>query len=162
MSGPSSNAVRVACDAMCGGLARWLRLFGVDTTYSPGIEDAELIEHALAEGRTVVSSDHKLFERRLLLSGQLEGLLLPVGLTLREQVRFVVGRMALRPGFPRCTHCNGELCAVRRSEVSDVVPARSLIWCREFFRCEDCGHVFWQGSHWRRIRREQAALGLRA
>jgi uncharacterized protein with PIN domain len=153
----TKTASRVACDAMCGGLARWLRLFGVDATYAPGIEDAELVRHALAEGRTVVSSDHKLFERRVLASGELLGIRLPVGLPLCEQVRFVAKRLRLRPGFPRCTRCNGELQAVRRAEVADVVPARSLIWARQFYRCRRCGHVYWEGTHCRRIRslREQ-------
>jgi uncharacterized protein with PIN domain len=136
---------------MCGGLARWLRLVGVDATYTPGIRDADLIEHALTESRTVLSSDHKLFERRLFTSGRLQGLQLPVGLKLREQVNFVTARLELRAGFPRCTTCNGELHPVARAEVGDVVPARSLIWMREFFRCGSCGHVYWEGSHWRRI-----------
>ena len=153
---------RVACDAMCGGLARWLRMFGVNATYTPGIDDAELIRQALAEARTVISSDHKLFERRLFSTGELKGLLLPVGLKLREQVRFVSERLTLKPGFPRCTTCNGELYPVTRAEVGDVVPARSLIWVREFYRCERCAHVFWEGSHWRRIGPERAALKRQA
>jgi uncharacterized protein with PIN domain len=151
-------ALRVACDAMCGGLARWLRLLGVDTTHAPGVEDAELVGHALAEARTVISSDHKLFERRVFTTGELKGLLLPVGLRLREQVRFVIDRLALKPGFPRCTVCNGELVPVSRADVGDVVPARSLIWVREFYRCVRCEHVFWEGSHWRRIGPERTAL----
>jgi len=136
---------------MCGGLARWLRLLGVDTTYAPGIDDAELVAQARAEGRTIISSDHKLFERRLLASGEVRGLQLPVGLPLREQVRCVVRRLGIRPGFPRCTLCNGQLLAVSRAEVADVVPARSLVWAREFYRCGRCQHVFWEGSHWQRI-----------
>jgi len=78
-------------------------------------------------------------------------LLVPVGLKLREQVRFVSDRLALKPGFPRCAACNGELGRVTRAEVADVVPARSLIWVGEFYRCQRCNHVFWEGSHWRRI-----------
>ena len=120
---------------MCGGLARWLRLFGVDTTFTPGIDDGDLVRHALDEGRTVISGDHKLFERRVFVTGELPGLLMPVGLKLREQVRFACERLGITPGFPRCTACNGELAAVRRSEVGDVVPARSLIWARKFYRC---------------------------
>ena len=149
---------RVACDAMCGGLARWLRIFGVDATYTPDIDDGELIEQALAQNRTVISSDHKLFERRLFATGELSGLLVPVGLKLREQVRFVSDRLAIKPGFPRCAACNGELGPVTRAEVADVVPARSLIWVRDFYRCQRCKHVFWEGSHWRRIGPERAAL----
>jgi hypothetical protein len=143
---------------MCGGLARWLRMFGVDTTYTPGIDDAELIRQALAEARTVISSDHKLFERRLFATGELKGLMLPVGLKLREQVRFASERLSLDPGFPRCATCNGELNPVARADVADVVPARSLIWVREFYRCQACDHVFWEGSHWRNIGPVRAAL----
>jgi len=143
---------------MCGGVARWLRILGVDTTFTPGIDDGDLVCHALAEGRVVVSSDRKLFERRVFATGQLRGLRMPAGLRLREQVRFVTQHLDLRRGFPRCPACNGTLRAVRRAEVADVVPARSLIWVREFFRCPGCGHVYWEGTHWRRIGPERARL----
>lgn len=136
---------------MCGGLARWLRVLGTDTSYAPGIDDGQLVEQALAEGRVVISSDGKLFERRLFTTGRLQGVRLPVGLKLRDQLRFAVRELGLSPGFPRCTLCNGELGAVGRDEVGDVVPARSLVWAREFYRCRDCQHVYWEGTHWRRI-----------
>jgi len=155
---PAKEPLRVACDAMCGGVARWLRIFGVDATYTPGIDDGELVREALAQGRLVISSDHKLFERRLFTTGELPGLFVPVGLKLREQVRFVTRRLAIKPGFPRCASCNGTLRPVARREVADVVPARSLVWVREFFRCENCEQVFWEGTHWRRIGPERALL----
>jgi len=143
---------------MCGGLARWLRVLGVDASYTPGIDDGELVQHALDDGRTVISCDRKLFERRLFARGQLGGLRMPVGLRLREQLRFVASRLDLPMGFPRCAACNGELAPVQRSDVADVVPARSLVWAREFFRCRRCQHVFWEGTHWRRIRAVRADL----
>jgi hypothetical protein len=150
VNGPHS--LKVACDAMCGGLARWLRVLGVDASYAAGIDDAALVTHALAEARVVISSDGKLFERRAFTTGQLRGVRLPVGLTLDEQLRCVARELAIAPGFPRCTLCNGSLEAASREAVGDVVPARSLVWAREFFRCRSCGHVFWEGTHWRRIR----------
>ncbi|MFH1746049.1 MAG: Mut7-C RNAse domain-containing protein [Planctomycetota bacterium] len=141
----------IACDAMGGGLARWLRVLGVDTSYTPGIDDGTLVQQALAEDRIVISSDGKLFERRLFTTGELRGLRLPVGLRLRAQVLYVGQHLALPLGPPRCSLCNGKLLPVSRAEVSDVVPARSLVWVRDFFRCQACEHVFWQGTHWRRI-----------
>ena len=136
---------------MCGGVARWLRVLGVDATWTPGIDDRELVAQALAEQRTVISSDGKLFERRLFATGRLTGIRLPVGLRLQDQLLFVVRELRIEPGFPRCTLCNGLLSPVSRAEVSDVVPARSLVWIREFHRCQDCRHVYWEGTHWRRI-----------
>jgi uncharacterized protein with PIN domain len=143
--------VRIACDAMFGGVARWLRMFGADTAFTPGIADAAIVSAALKESRIVVSSDRRLFERRAFTSGKLRGLFVPVGMPLDEQIRFVVNALALQPGFPRCTRCNGELVPVRRDEVADVVPARTLAWMREYHRCIECGGVFWEGTHWRRI-----------
>lgn len=147
---PAANP-RVACDAMCGGLARWLRLLGVDATFTSGIADADLVAQAFADGRTVISGDRRLFERRVFTRNLLPGLLLPVGLRLDAQVEFVVRALGLTAATPRCTACNGKLEPVGRDEVSDVVPARSLIWATDFQRCQACGHVFWKGTHWRRI-----------
>jgi uncharacterized protein len=154
--------LKIACDAMCGGLARWLRVLGVDTSYTPGIEDGTLVQHALAEGRIVISGDGKLFERRLFTTGRVRGLRLPVGLKLLDQLRFTVRALTLSPAFPRCTLCNGELDVVGRAEVGDIVPARSLIWATEYYRCRDCRHVFWEGTHWRRIKsvRDKIAADL--
>ena len=143
---------KVACDAMCGGVARWLRVLGVDASYTPDIGDAQLVEYAVAEKRVVISADGKMFERRLFTDGSLRGVRLPVGLKLLDQLRFVVRELGISAGFPRCSLCNGDLSAVTRAEIGDVVPARSLIWAREFYRCGQCGHVFWEGTHWRRIR----------
>ena len=147
---------------MCGGVARWLRVLGVDASYTPGIDDGDLVRHALAESRVVLSSDGKLFERRLFTTGELGRLRLPVGLKLQEQLRFVVRKLDIVPGFPRCTLCNGVLEEVSRAEVSDVVPARSLIWATEFYRCPVCRHIFWEGTHWQRIRavRDRIVGGL--
>jgi uncharacterized protein len=154
-----SPPMRIACDAMCGGLARWLRVLGVDASYTAGIDDAVLVQHAMEERRVLISSDRKLFERRLLATGELKGLLMPVGLRLRDQVSFTVRRLSLPVGFPRCTLCNGELLSVGRTEVADVVPARSLVWAQEFYRCGRCQHVYWEGTHWRRIRAVRDELG---
>lgn len=145
------DALRLAADAMCGGLARWLRLAGVDTSFTPGIDDAELVRQALAESRIVLTSDQKLLERRVFTTGRLGYVRLPVGLRREAQFLRVVETLHIRPGWPRCTVCNGRLLSVPRGKVADRVPARTLIWLREFYRCTDCDHVFWRGSHWRRI-----------
>lgn len=147
---------RFACDAMCGGLARWLRSLGYDTTYTPDIDDRTLIRHAAEERRTLLSTDGRMFERRVLASGEVRGLLIPRGLKRLDQVRFVVRALRLRPHYPRCPKCNGELERVRPDEVADVVPARSLVFASEFFRCLACGHVYWDGTHWQRIERLRA------
>jgi len=150
---PMSDAddLRFACDAMCGGLARWLRAIGYDATYSADIQDAELLREAAEQARVIISADGRLFERRVITSGQIRALRLPRGLKLREQLDWVVRAMRLPVREPRCTACNGELSRARRDEVQHIVPARSLVWASEFYRCRSCGKVFWNGTHWMRM-----------
>ena len=58
------------CDAMLGGLARWLRAGGYDAEFEYGIDDRALIERAAGSGRMILSSDGPLFERNILRSGK--------------------------------------------------------------------------------------------
>lgn len=159
----TDSELKVACDAMCGGVARWLRALGCDTFYQEGIDDRALVELAQRECRIVITSDTRLLERRVFTSGEIGSVLVPTGLKLDAQVEFVSRRLGVTPGTPRCTLCNGELIPVSREEVADVVPARSLIWGRGFGRCRACGHVFWEGTHWKRIAevRDRLATGAR-
>lgn len=148
---------RFACDAMCGGLARWLRALGYDARFWASIDDGELVRLAQHEGRIVISSDSRLFERRLIRDGTVAAVFLPRGLKRLDQVRFTVSRLGLRVREPRCMSCGGELRAAAAEEVGDRVPARSLIWATRFFECRACGRVLWNGSHWRRIEAVRAA-----
>ncbi len=144
---------------MCGGLARWLRAAGYDTSYTPDIDDGELVRQAESESRVLISSDNQIFERRLLRDGRVRGLALPRGLTLLKQLEYVVRRLRLRRATPRCMKCNGALTTRARADVADRVPARSLLWATEFFECGGCRGVFWNGTHWRRIERVLECLG---
>src|SRR5438552_1862899 len=53
--------LRIACDAMLGGLARWLRAAGYDACWQSGIDDHDLIRLARDQGRTLLSSDTRIF-----------------------------------------------------------------------------------------------------
>lgn len=149
MHGPGE--IRFACDAMCGGLARWLRAIGYDATWSADVDDGELVREADEQRRFLLSSDSGIFERRMITSGQVPALLLPRGLRLMEQLEYVVQQLKLPVRSPRCMACNGRLLPAAREEVAAEVPARSLVWARNFYRCGSCAKVFWEGSHWRRI-----------
>lgn len=148
---PADHDLAFACDAMCGGLARWLRALGYDADFDPHVEDRDLVQQAQREGRLLISSDARMFERRLLRDGIVRSLYLPRGLRLLDQVRFVVAELRLIVRDPRCMSCGGELRIVRAEDVGDRVPARSLIWATAFFECARCRRAFWNGSHWRRI-----------
>ena len=58
---------------------------------------------------------------------------------------------AIRP-FTRCMACNALLNPVSQEEVRGLVPARIAEVYDAFLRCEQCGRVYWKGSHYDRMR----------
>lgn len=142
---------RFACDAMLGGLARWLRAAGYDAAWRAGVEDRELIQEAHAKKCFVLSSDTRLFELALVRDGALSALWIPHRLTMQEQLAYVLAKLNLPLKEPRCMACGGDLIEVSREHVTARVPPRSLAWVQQFWECNRCGHVFWHGTHWPRI-----------
>jgi uncharacterized protein with PIN domain len=147
-----------ACDAMLGGLARWLRAAGYDASWHGGIADPELVRLAHAEGRTVLSSDGDVFEFALVRDGVVPSLFVPRGLAVQEQLAHVLRSLGLPLREPRCMACGGGLAELAREEAGGRVPPRSLARHDRFWECVRCGKVFWHGTHWREIiRRLQGA-----
>src|SRR5262249_42032190 len=116
---------RFACDAMLGGLARWLRAAGYDTTWQAGIDDWDLVRLAQREGRRLVSSDTGLFQIGIVRDGDVPALFIPHGLTRRKQLAFVLHHLRLVPREPRCMACGGALGQVPKEHVRDRAPPRS-------------------------------------
>jgi uncharacterized protein with PIN domain len=145
--------VRFLCDAMLGGLAKWLRAARYDTYYAregTDISDGSLTRKALEEGRVLLTSDGGFLERKPVRDRSVRFLEVP-HLPLEKQLQLVVDRFALTRRQSRCMECNGELGIVPPGAVSDRVPPGVIEDHQEFFLCKGCGRVFWHGSHWDRI-----------
>ena len=150
---PEGAVRRFLCDAMLGGLAKWLRAAGHDAYYAKegtDISDAHLVRVAIAEGRVLLTSDRGFLERKPVRDGEVELLLLP-HMPVEEQLRLVSETYGLGRRPSRCMECNGELEAVRPDDVAQGVPPGAVRTQESFFRCEGCGRIFWYGSHWARI-----------
>jgi uncharacterized protein with PIN domain len=151
-----SLKTRFAADRMLGRLARLLRLLGYDTTYSPGVTPQALRECAQREGRTILTRGDltvRFPAAAKILSVKSDD---PA-----EQLREVVGhfRLDTRSGlFTRCTLCNGLLREVAKAEVEPEIPPKVFAVYDDFFRCSDCRHVYWRGSHVERILKKLEAL----
>ena len=92
---PEAPPPRFACDAMLGGLARWLRAAGYDASWHDGIDDSDLVRLGRNEGRTVLSSDDDVFAFALVRDGIVPALLVPRGLTVQAQTAHVLRAMGL-------------------------------------------------------------------
>ena len=137
-------------DAHLGGLARMLRMLGFDTLYENAIADREILEVAARERRVILTRDRELLKCREVLRGCFVHARKP-----EAQLREVAARYALersmRP-FTLCLHCNLRLEALERDAVKERVPGRIAEHYTEFVDCPGCKRIFWQGSHWERMR----------
>src|ERR1043166_3557444 len=90
-----TNQPAFACDAMLGGLARWLRAAGYDVSWQADIADCDLVRLARREGRTLLTSDTGIFRRGVIRDGEVSALFVPHGLNIQEQLRFVLRELQL-------------------------------------------------------------------
>jgi hypothetical protein len=141
-------------DNMLGSLARWLRMLGYDSKYDRSISDNEIALIAEAEGRKVLTRDKKLAERA-------DGFYVQ-STSLDEQLAIVAKEFSLhyRPDRMRCSVCNGNLQKVEAELVRSGVPEKSMENATEFWRCDSCRKVYWDGTHWTGILDRFDRLGL--
>lgn len=145
--------MKFLCDAMLGGLAKWLRAAGHDALYASedtGVCDSELVRLAMERERTLLTSDAGFLERGPIRDGEVGFLLVPHA-SVEEQLRLVAAHFGLERHAPRCMRCNGELEELPREDAERIVPEKVAERQEEFFRCRSCGRVFWYGTHWTRI-----------
>lgn len=146
-------------DAMLGGLARWLRVLGLDAAYDPDLDDPELVERAVAEGRVILSRDVKLLERKRAANH-----LYVESEVVDEQVRQVLAAFDLAPDperfFSRCLRCNAPLQPMPTEEAHRHVPPFVARTRQRFRRCPECRRIFWRSSHVGRMRKRLERMGI--
>jgi uncharacterized protein with PIN domain len=147
---------RFIADAHLGRLARYLRLLGFDTLFGNDPGDQALAASAGRERRILLTRDRMLLMRREVTRGCYIRAQRPL-----EQLAQVMARCDLyrltRP-FSRCMKCNGTLEPVPKASVAAQLSQGTRNTHDRFWRCGGCGQVYWQGSHYERLRRLVAAF----
>jgi len=148
---------------MLGRLARWLRILGHDVLYFRSVEDADLVELSVAEGRTLLTRDTRLIQRRaarralLIRSDRIEE-------QLREMVARYGSALLAQPVCRRCLECNEPIVPAERSTLRERIPPYVYATQPSFMTCPSCGRIYWKATHVedmiRRLRRvlEQTSL----
>jgi hypothetical protein len=143
-------------DAHLGGLARFLRMLGLDTVHEPRIADADIRRLAHAEDRIVLTRDRDLLKCRDIARGYYVRALKP-----EAQLREVVARYGLadaaRP-FSRCLHCNLPLASVDKADIAHRLPPKVAQLQQSFTHCPGCDRLYWPGSHYARMRDALAVI----
>jgi uncharacterized protein len=141
---------RFIADVHLGRLAAYLRLAGFDTKYRNDYRDDEMVAISAAEDRVLLTRDVGVLKHGIVLRGYFVRETQPAR-QLVEVLRHFELVAAAAP-FTRCLRCNSRLHIVAKERVQHLLPARTREWYREFSRCPSCSRVYWQGSHYSRMR----------
>ncbi len=149
--GPLRGTPCFVADVHLGKLTRRLRLLGFDCQYNRHWDDPDLAAVSQRENRVLLTRDRGLLMRNAVTHG----------IFIRSdhpdtQCREVLHRLdlheAIRP-WTRCITCNGQLQSVEKTQIQDRVPAYTYKTQNRFCECTECGKVYWQGTHWPKLKR---------
>ncbi len=144
-SSPPSQDRKFIADVMLGRLARWMRFLGFDTLYFSGISDSRLIRIAKEQNRFILTRDTRLIE----VKGLKDYLLIKSNDSFQQLIE-VLDALQLKQFnlLSRCVKCNGRLTGIfDKTEIQDSVPEFVFLNFEVFLKCNDCGKIYWEGSH---------------
>ncbi len=145
LQGRPLRHLQFVADTHLGQLARKLRLLGFDVSFEKRATREDLIAKMLNENRVILTTDRRLLMRKLVNRGYCVR-----NTDSRAQALSVVLRFNLL-GFmnplTRCMVCNGLVLPVDKMEVTEQLLPKTRESCNEFTRCDQCGKIYWKGSH---------------
>jgi len=133
-------------DRMLGKLAKALRLLGYDAIYCLSEDLTQLIRLAREQDRVILTRNTKLAPRKpedrvVRITKDHPKLQLQ---ELQEKGYIVFNE---KESFSRCLLCNVLLDGITRKEVEGKVPDFIFHNYQEFYRCSQCGRIYWPGTH---------------
>lgn len=143
-------AVRLLCDEMLAGLARWLRAAGYDAIVAEtGADDRWLLETAIAQNRILLTRDRAMTQQAA-AAGRVE-VLETEG--IGNQARELRDRLAidwLLAPFSRCLIDNVPVRPCDDSEEA-LMPSDARLRGSACTVCPVCARIYWLGGHHRRM-----------
>ena len=144
--------MKFIADSMLGKLARWLRMLGHDVTYNVQLNDNDLLELAKKENCVLLTKDLELYQRAIAKD---IGALYLEGKSESERLAEVAKRYDLTLEIDmeksHCPVCNTKLKATPKEQLSGKLEKNTFTYYDKFWKCPNCGQVYWQGAHWKQI-----------
>jgi len=142
-------------DSPLGGLIKWLRFCGFDT--SPLLLHPEA-PHPLPPP---VPGTYILTRQGSLKRLRRRDVLVLTADQPQEQLAEVLRRLQISRKdlslLSRCSRCNDLLIPISRDQVQGQVPEHIFLYHQEFYECPRCRRLFWPGSHLEDITRKVLA-----
>lgn len=145
------NPPRFLCDEMLGQLCRYLRAAGYDTVFANnGHQDRVWLQQCHNEGRYFLTQDQLVREHK---AARDIALILPQG-NLDELAPILAAHFRLDwlgNAFTRCLVDNTLLLPADALSIARV-PSDAIKLGEPLKVCPLCRRVYWQGSHYKRMR----------
>jgi uncharacterized protein len=142
--------IKFVLDVHLGKLAKYLRMFGFDTTYQNDYDDKRIIGISLAEHRIILTRDIGLLKVKSVTHGYFIRDQKPRG-QLREVLKHFDLYRIIDP-FSRCIKCNGKLEGIEKEKILQQLEPLTRKYFNKFFKCNNCHSIFWEGSHFDHIK----------
>jgi uncharacterized protein with PIN domain len=147
---PLLAITRFILDVHLGKLATQMRLLGFDTLYKNNFSDSELAQLSHQQQRILLTRDIALLKRALITYGY----------WLRHQdpqlqLQEVLHRFALFSSispFKRCLRCNGLIMPIKKADIQEQLEPLTRKYYHQFYRCTSCYQIYWQGSHYTKLK----------
>jgi uncharacterized protein with PIN domain len=141
---------RFVADGHLAKLARHLRMAGFDVAHGIEWDDDRIVTLSNAERRTILTRDKTMLRR-----GDVERGYFVRAVASEEQLTEVLRALQLegevRP-FVRCRECNTLLEELPAQALPASVPPRIRGLYDRFKRCPGCARIYWEGSHFERMK----------
>ncbi len=144
-------------------LGKFMRILGLDTEFADNsIPDDMVMDRALETDRVLITMDKSLYQRMI---KQSKKVIFINTKSLDAQLVNIFTKSRMK--FPseviddplsynsRCSRCNTILHAIPKEKIKENIPEKSYAIFDHFWLCpnEECGKIYWRGSHWERIRK---------
>jgi uncharacterized protein with PIN domain len=142
-------ALKFIADVHLGKLARLLRMLGFDTVYQNNFAQQELLNISHEEKRILLSRAASITK-----SSNIEYLVIAEEDPLLQVVQ-VIRHFNLKDQFnpfSRCFACNGIIEIVSKETIKHLIQKNTATYFSKFWQCQNCKRVYWEGSHFEKIR----------
>ena len=130
-------------------LARWLRLLGYDAAVYRSTSLSSLIALAKKEKRVFLTRSKRIFKlkqkfpRYLIKNTSYKNQLYE----LKDYIKYDEEHL-----FSRCMNCNVSLHDIEKKKIKDLIPEAVFETFENYKICRRCGRIFWQGSHYHKMK----------
>jgi len=142
-----NTPIQFVVDSHLGKLAKDLRVLGFDCLYEKNYTEEKIA--IIAQDRIVLTRNIGLLKNKLVSQGYWLRSQKP-----EDQIHEVILHFNLKEKiepFSRCRVCNGLIKKVPKQFIEEQLPEMIRIQFQDFYQCDDCGQVYWKGSHYEKM-----------